>query len=218
MSAIEEDPSLELEGETEIANVTDNNTPLDSTMMSEENDYDSISERIKQIEQEAEKIRQMQNEVEKQFNTTTSSVTGSPVPQPALSFEEKVIIDGRSVHVANVDYNATVDQLEEHFRGCGSIDRITILLDKFSGHPKGFAYIQFTDAEGMQNALSMTDSLFLGRQIKVTNKRTNRPGISTTNRPPRGRGRARMIVKYIYPTGRGIRGTRPRRARGFSPY
>lgn len=62
----------------------------------------------------------------------------------------------------------------------------------------------------MQNALSMTDSLFLGRQIKVTNKRTNRPGISTTNRPPRGRGRARMIVKYIYPTGRGMRGTRPR--------
>lgn len=44
----------------------------------------------------------MQNEVEKQFNTTTSSVTGSPVAQPALSFEEKVVIDGRSVHVANV--------------------------------------------------------------------------------------------------------------------
>lgn len=36
-----------------------------------------------------------------------------------------------------VDYNATVDQLEEHFRGCGSIDRITILLDKYNGNPKG---------------------------------------------------------------------------------
>lgn len=87
----------------------------------------------------------------------------------------------------------------------------------------------------MQNALSMTDSLFLGRQIKVTSKRTNRPGISSTNRPPRGRGRARMIVKYIYPSRGGLRGTRPRlepfffvifnlikqiyrRARGFSPY
>lgn len=37
MSAIEEDPSLELEGETEIGNAIENNTPLDSTMMSEEN-------------------------------------------------------------------------------------------------------------------------------------------------------------------------------------
>lgn len=61
----------------------------------------------------------------------------------------------------------------------------------------------------MQTALSMTDSLFLGRQIKVTEKRTNRPGISTTNRPPRGRGRARVIVQYIYPS-RGGRRSRPR--------
>lgn len=64
----------------------------------------------------------------------------------------------------------------------------------------------------MQNSLSLGDSLFLGRQIKVVPKRTNRPGISTTNRPPRGagsRGRARVIIKYIYPGMRG-RGRPPR--------
>lgn len=45
----------------------------------------------------------MQNEVEKQFNTNPSSVTGSPGgAQPALSFEEKQLIDSCSVHVANV--------------------------------------------------------------------------------------------------------------------
>lgn len=63
----------------------------------------------------------------------------------------------------------------------------------------------------MQTALSMNDSLFIGRQIKVTEKRTNRPGISSTNRPPRirgGRGR-NVIVKYIYPIRGGMRG-RPR--------
>jgi polyadenylate-binding protein 2 len=74
-----------------------------------------------------------------------------------------------------------------------------------------FAYIQFTDGEGMQNSLALTDSLFLGRQIKVSAKRTNKPGISSTNRPPRGRGRGgRVIVKYIYPGYRGIRGRPPR--------
>lgn len=78
-------------------------------------------------------------------------------------------------------------------------------------HPFSFAYIQFADPEGMQNSLTLGDSLFLGRQIKVVPKRTNRPGISSTNRPPRGaggRGRARVIIKYIYP-GRG-RGRPPR--------
>jgi len=186
----------------------------DSIMMSD--DYDNINERIKQIEQEAQMIRDMQNEVERQFNTSSSTTSGSPAVQhPTLSTEEKMLQDSRSVYVGNVDYSATPDQLEEHFRGCGIIERVTILTDKFSGHPKGFAYVQFTDGEGMQNALSMSDSLFLGRQIKVVAKRTNRPGISSTNRPPyRGRGRGRVIVKYIYP-GRG-RG-RPRR-RGFAPY
>lgn len=62
---------------------------------------DSINERIKQIEQEAQKIREMQNEVEKQFNST-STASGSPAIPPTLSFEEKLAIDSRSVFVGNV--------------------------------------------------------------------------------------------------------------------
>jgi len=182
----------------------------------DDNDMDDFSDRMKQIEEEAQRLRDMQSEVEKQYqNSTTSS---SPIAT-AISVEEKMMIDTRSIYVGNVDYSATPDQLEEHFRGCGTIERVTILTDKFSGHPKGFAYVQFTDAEGMQNSLALTDSLFLGRQIKVVAKRTNKPGISSTNRPPRGRGRGgRVIVKYIYPGGyRGSRGRPPRR-RGSSYY
>jgi hypothetical protein len=45
----------------------------------------------------------------------------------------------------------------------------------------------------VQTAMAMDESLFRGRQIKVNPKRTNRPGISTTNRGgPRGRGRGRV--------------------------
>lgn len=126
---------------------------------------------------------------------------------------------------------------------------MTILCDKFSGHPKGsvviyrtfnflwklyrelnftlfwfsFAYIEFTDKESVDNAVNLDESLFKGRQIKVPNlklenaskvlvsvisrwtrsklifffsqvnpKRTNRPGLSTTDRGSgRGRGRGR---------------------------
>ncbi|KHN80926.1 Polyadenylate-binding protein 2 [Toxocara canis] len=60
--------------------------------------------------------------------------------------------------------------------------------------------MEFAEKESVQTALALNDTLFHGRQIKVSPKRTNKPGMSTTNRPPRGRGRGntRVIVKYIY--------------------
>ena len=35
-----------------------------------------------------------------------------------------------------VDYSATAEELEQHFHGCGAVNRVTILCDKFSGQPK----------------------------------------------------------------------------------
>ena len=94
----------------------------------------------------------------------------------------------RSVYVGNVDYGATAEELEAHFHGCGSINRVTILCNKYDGNPKGFAYVEFADKDSVDTAMALDDSLFRGRQIKVMPKRTNKPGLSTTNRPPRGRG------------------------------
>lgn len=36
-----------------------------------------------------------------------------------------------------VDYGATPEELQTHFQACGTINRVTINCDKFSGHPKG---------------------------------------------------------------------------------
>lgn len=99
-------------------------------------------------------------------------------------------MDSRSVY-GNVDYSATTDELEQHLHGRGSINRITILCYKYDGHPKRFAYGAFTDKDSVQTAMALDDSLFRGRQIKVMPKRTNKPGITSTNRPPRGRGGCR---------------------------
>uniref|UniRef100_K7FZ34 Poly(A) binding protein nuclear 1 n=1 Tax=Pelodiscus sinensis TaxID=13735 RepID=K7FZ34_PELSI len=101
-----------------------------------------------------------------------------------MSLEEKMEADARSIYVGNVDYGATAEELEAHFHG--------ILCDKYSGHPKGFAYIEFSDKESVRTSMALDESLFRGRQIKVIPKRTNRPGISTTDRGfPRARYRGR---------------------------
>ncbi len=40
-------------------------------------------------------------------------------------------------HHSQVDYGATPEEIQQHFSSCGSINRVTILCDKFTGHPKG---------------------------------------------------------------------------------
>lgn len=116
------------------------------------------------MEEEAEKLKQMQSEVNKQM--TLGSPTG--IVPLTLSSEEKKEIDDRSVYVGNVDYGATAEELEAHFHGCGSMNRVTILCNKVDGHPKGFAYIEFGSKDFVETALAMNDTLFRGRQIKVS--------------------------------------------------
>lgn len=69
--------------------------------------------------------------------------------------------------MGQVDYDATPDELQSHFEACGTINRVTILCDKFSGRPKGYAYIEFADKDGAENALSLEGSPFKGRTLKV---------------------------------------------------
>lgn len=122
-------------------------------------ELEAIKARVKEMEEEAEKLKMLQSEVNKQLQ--------SPTGIPVLSAEEKKEIDDRSVYVGNVDYGATAEELEAHFHGCGSINRVTILCNKVDGHPKGFAYIEFGAKEFVETALAMNETLFRGRQIKV---------------------------------------------------
>jgi polyadenylate-binding protein 2 len=41
-------------------------------------------------------------------------------------------VDKRSVHVSNVDFSTTPEELGEFFSSCGTINRVSILMDKFT--------------------------------------------------------------------------------------
>lgn len=48
-----------------------------------------------------------------------------------------------SIYVGQVDYTTTPEELLAHFEPCGAVERVTICCDKFTGQPKGFAYLEF---------------------------------------------------------------------------
>ena len=84
-----------------------------------------MKRRVAEMESEAAKLREMQSQLEEH--------TG-PGPR-----EDREDVDARSIFVGNVDYGATPEEIQSHFAsGPGTINRVTILLDKFTGHPKGW--------------------------------------------------------------------------------
>eukprot|EP01137_Pigoraptor_chileana_P018051 Opistho-2@76967 len=199
MSKEEEFEGLEGDGEETFAAGDEAADAKDAADELEDPELEAMKRRVQEMEEEARKLREMQNEVEKQMNMTAGA-----------SSDSKEEIDGRSIYVGNVDYASTPEELQNHFAACGTINRVTILTDKFTGHPKGFAYVEFADPEAVSNALALNESLFRGRQIKVTSKRTNQPGFGA-----RGRGRGRG--GYAPRGGRGFHGA-PGGFYGTGPY
>lgn len=68
--------------------------------------------------------------------------------------------------ISQVDYACTPEEVQQHFQSCGTVNRVTILTDKF-GQPKGFAYVEFVEVEAVQEALLLNESELHGRQLKV---------------------------------------------------
>ncbi|GLB33580.1 putative RNA recognition motif containing protein [Lyophyllum shimeji] len=155
-----------------------------------------MKQRVAEMEQEAKKLRELQAAAEKASNADQGE-DGVPMETE----EDKTLADARSIYVGNVDYSATPEEIQGHFQACGTINRVTILCDKFTGHPKGYAYVEFAEPEHIDAALAMDNSLFRGRLIKVVAKRTNIPGFN------RGRGRGRGGYRGGY-----------RGYAGYSPY
>ena len=118
----------------------------------DEEEIAAMKKRVQEMEAEAAKLREMQASLDSQNDSLR---------------ESKEDIDGRSVFVGNVDYGASPEEIQAHFQSCGSINRVTILLDKFTGHPKGYAYVEFTDPNLVTQALVLNESVFRGRNIKV---------------------------------------------------
>ena len=84
-----------------------------------------MKRRVAEMESEAAKLREMQSSLE--------------APAEPGHREDREDVDARSIFVGNVDYGATPEEIQTHFAtGPGTINRVTILLDKFTGHPKGW--------------------------------------------------------------------------------
>ncbi|KAL3635320.1 Polyadenylate-binding protein 2 [Castilleja foliolosa] len=160
-------------------------------------ELEGMKKRLKEMEDEASALREMQAKVEQEMG-------GVQDPAGAASQTNKEEVDGRSVFVGNVDYACTPEEVQQHFQSCGTVNRVTIRTTKF-GQPKGYAYVEFLETEAVEQAILLNESELHGRQLKVSAKRTNVPGMkqfrprrSNPNMGFRSRTPYMAATPYIY--------------------
>jgi len=75
---------------------------------------------------------------------------------------------GNRLYVGNIPFAATNESLAEYFSQAGKVTEASVMMDKFTGRSRGFAFVTMgTDAEAA-NAISMFHGkAFEGRPITV---------------------------------------------------
>jgi cold-inducible RNA-binding protein len=79
---------------------------------------------------------------------------------------------GKRLYVGNLSYHTTDSALQQHLGQAGTVESVTLLVDKFTGRSRGIAFVEMaTDAEA-QAAIAQFDGKDLdGRALKVNEAR-----------------------------------------------
>ncbi len=87
------------------------------------------------------------------------------------------------LYVGGLPYSTQEDALKEYFAQAGSVTSAVIIMDKMTGRSKGFGFVEMSNDEEAQKAVSMfNDQEFEGRKLTVNEARPMEA------RPPRTGG------------------------------
>ena len=82
-----------------------------------------------------------------------------------------------NIFVGNLSYQATQADLQNAFGAYGNVERINVVTDRETGQPRGFAFVEMSDADAAQNAIAhLNGSEMYGRAINVNEARPKPAG------------------------------------------
>ena len=85
--------------------------------------------------------------------------------------------------VGNLSFNVSKDQLQDIFAPHGAVAEVDVIMDKFSGRPRGFAFVTMATKEGAEAAIKAIHGTTVdGRALTVNEARPRE------DRPPRSGG------------------------------
>lgn len=94
-----------------------------------------------------------------------------------------------NIFVGNLSYDTTQDQLHNTFAAYGDVEKVSIIHDRDSGQPRGFAFVEMTNAGQASDAINALNGMELnGRALNVNEARPRESGGGFGNRGGAGGG------------------------------
>lgn len=82
----------------------------------------------------------------------------------------------KKLYVGNLPFSADENELESIFGQYGKLDSVTIVRDRDSGQPRGFAFVEFGDDAAAEAAIAGTNGMQVGgRALAVNEARPQAP-------------------------------------------
>ena len=73
-----------------------------------------------------------------------------------------------NIYIGNLSFDTTKDQLRQAFEGFGEVSTVNIIADRYSGEPRGFAFVEMSVKDEAATAISVLNGQELnGRALKV---------------------------------------------------
>lgn len=75
---------------------------------------------------------------------------------------------GKKLYVGNLPFSSTEEELRELFERHGSVDSVSVITDRETGRPRGFAFVEMSEPSAATDAIRALDGTQLGgRALKV---------------------------------------------------
>ncbi|KAJ3681419.1 hypothetical protein LUZ60_015908 [Juncus effusus] len=181
-------------------NETENHQPMEIEIEKEtEKGKEKEKEKEKENEKEKEKIKEKEKEEEKETKETKYK-------------------DQCTAFISNLHLDTTEEHLRSFFGENGGVTSIRLLRNKFTGGPRGLAYVDFADEKHLQNAIKKNKEFLLEKRLSIAKSDPSRGG-RNSNSSPRGRGGRKMPFRTDRNKGRangGDASPNPNRNRGRS--
>ncbi len=88
------------------------------------------------------------------------------------------------LYVGNLSYDLTEDDLKQQFSEYGQVESVSMIMDRDSGRPKGFAFVEMPSKAEAESAIAAMNGKMLNERTIVVNEA--RP--KTDNRSSSGFG------------------------------